>query len=126
MTVLGIFAALALLLATVGLYGVISLSVGQRAREIGVRMALGAAQGDVLRQVMGEGMRLAALGAVFGVVGATAASRLLTAMLFGVSAVNVGLYAAAIAAVLCVSAVATLVPARRATRVDPLLALRAD
>ena len=125
-TVLTVFAALALLLATVGLYGVIALSVGQRHREIGVRMALGASPTDVLRRILGEGMRLAAVGVVVGMAGAFAASRLLAAMLFGVSAVHPGLYAVAVVGVLVVSALATLIPARRATRVDPLLALRAD
>jgi putative ABC transport system permease protein len=126
MTVLSIFAALALVLSAVGLYGVIALSVGQRTREIGVRMALGASSRDVVRQILGEGMRLAAVGAVVGIFGALAASRVIASMLFGVSAVNVWLYAAAIAGVLGVSAIATLLPARRATRVDPLLALRGD
>jgi predicted permease len=126
MTVLSIFAALALVLATVGLYGVIALSVGQRSREIGVRMALGAAPRDVLRQILGEGMRLAAVGVLIGLGGAFAASRLLSAMLFGVSAVSGGLYAAAVTGVLGIAALAVLIPARRATRVDPLLALRAD
>jgi putative ABC transport system permease protein len=126
MTVLTIFAGLASVLATVGLYGVIALSVGQRYREIGVRMALGAAPRDVVGQILGEGMRLAITGVVIGVIGAAAASRLLASMLFGVSALNVSLYIAAIVGVLAISAVATLLPARRATRVDPLLALRSD
>lgn len=125
-TVLTVFAALALLLATVGLYGVIALSVGQRHRELGVRMALGASPSDVLRRILGEGMRLAGVGALIGIGGAFAASRLLSAMLFGVSAVHPGLYAAAVVGVLVVSGLATLIPARRATRVDPLLALRSD
>jgi putative ABC transport system permease protein len=126
MAVLTVFAALALVLATVGLYGVIALSVGQRHREIGVRMALGASPRDVMRQILGEGMRLVTIGVVLGVIGAIGASRVLSSMLFGVSAVNVALYAIAITGVLGVSAAATLLPARRATRVDPLLALRAD
>jgi predicted permease len=125
-TVLTVFAALALLLATVGLYGVIALSVGQRHREIGVRMALGASPASVLRRILAEGMRLAGVGVVIGIAGAFAASRLLAAMLFGVSAVHPGLYAVAVVGVLVVSALATLIPARRATRVDPLLALRTD
>lgn len=126
MTVLMIFAGLASVLATVGLYGVIALSVGQRYREIGVRMALGAAPRDVVRQILGEGMRLATIGVVIGVVGAGAASRLIASMLFGVSALNATLYVAVVVGILAVSAVATLLPARRATRVDPLLALRSD
>jgi predicted permease len=126
MAILSVFAALALVLATVGLYGVIALSVGQRHREIGVRMALGASPRDVVRQILGEGMRLVLIGIVLGVAGAVAASRALASMLYGVSAVNATLYLGAIAGVLVVSAVATLLPARKATRVDPLLALRAD
>jgi predicted permease len=126
MTVLSIFAILALILATVGLYGVIALSVGQRSREIGVRMALGASPRDVVRQILGEGMRLVVVGVLLGIVGALGASRLLSSMLFGVSPVNPALYLSAVAGVLAVSVTATLLPARRATRVDPLLALRAD
>ncbi len=126
MTVLSIFAALALVLATVGLYGVIALSVGQRSREIGIRMALGAAPRNVLRQILGEGMRLAAFGVIIGLAGAFATSRLLAAMLFGVNALSAGLYAGAVVGVLGVATLAVLIPARRATRVDPLLAFRSD
>ena len=126
MTVLGIFAVLALVLATVGLYGVIALSVGQRQREIGVRLALGASAGNVVRQIVGEGMRMTLAGVILGLVGAYAASRLLAAMLYGVSAVNPGLYATAIVGVVVVATAATLLPARRATRVDPVTALRSD
>jgi predicted permease len=126
MTVLTIFAGLASVLATVGLYGVIALSVGQRYREIGVRMALGAAPRDVVRQILGEGMRLATTGVVIGIIGAAATSRLLASMLFGVSALNLTLYLIAVVGVLGVSAIATLLPARKATLVDPLLALRSD
>ena len=89
-------------------------------------MALGAAPRDVVRQILGEGMRLATTGVVIGVIGAAAASRLLASMLFGVSALNLSLYIVAVSGVLTISAIATLLPARRATRVDPLLALRSD
>lgn len=125
-TILTVFAGAALLLAMVGLYGVIALSVGQRTREIGVRMALGARPTDVLRHVLGEGMRMTTGGIVLGLVGALALSRLLSAMLFGVSATSPGIYVAATVAVLIVTMVATYIPARRATRVDPTAALRGE
>jgi ABC-type antimicrobial peptide transport system permease subunit len=89
-------------------------------------MALGAAPRDVVRQILGEGMRLATTGVVIGIIGAAATSRLLASMLFGVSALNLTLYLIAVVGVLAVSAIATLLPARKATLVDPLLALRSD
>jgi len=126
MTLIGIFAGSALLLAMVGLYGVIALSVNQRRREIGVRVALGAQRGDVMRLVLGEGLRVTAIGVVVGVVGARLLSSLVASMLFGVSATSASIYGAAAAVVVKVTLLATYMPALRATRIDPNLALRAD
>jgi putative ABC transport system permease protein len=126
MTLIGIFAASALVLAMVGLYGVIALSVNHRRREIGVRMALGAQAGDVLRMVLGEGLRITAAGVVVGLIGAVLLSRLAASLLFGVSATSAGIYAAATIGIGVVTMVASYLPARRATRVDPTTALRAD
>ena len=126
MTIMGVFAVSAIVLAMVGLYGVIALSVGQRRREIGVRMAVGARSFDVLRLMLVEGLRITGAGLAIGVAGAVAASRVMTAMLFGVSATNIAVYASAITTIALVTLAATLVPARRATRVDPTLALRAE
>jgi len=126
MTIIASFAGAALLLAVVGLYGVIALSVGQRRREIGVRMALGARPSDVLRLVLGEGLRITLVGTLVGLIGAFALSRVVTSLLYGVSATDGTTYAAAAAAIVAVTVVATLIPARRATRVDPTSALRSD
>jgi len=126
MTIIGCFAGSALLLAMIGLYGVVALSVGQRRREIGVRMALGARPADVLRLVLGEGARITIAGVVIGLAGAIALSRLVTSMLYGVSATSIPVYAVATLAIVSVTFVATLLPARRATRVDPTTALRAE
>jgi predicted permease len=124
MTVLGVFAALALVLALVGLYGVISLSVGQRRREIGVRMALGAQSRDVLSMVLGEGMRVTLLGVAIGLTGAFALTRLLRSLLFDVSTTDPRFFVGAATLVAVVALVATYVPARRALGVDATSALR--
>ena len=124
MTVLGVFAALALLLALVGLYGVIALSVGQRRREIGVRMALGAQPRDVLSLVLGEGMRVTALGVAIGLAGAFGLTRVLRSLLFDVSTTDPRFFTAAAILVAVVALVATYVPARRALGVDATSALR--
>jgi putative ABC transport system permease protein len=124
-TLIAIFAVSALVLAMVGLYGVIALSVNQRRREIGVRMALGARPADVLRLVLNDGLRITAVGVAIGLLGAVAASRILTTLLSDVSPPNATLYAAATVSIVLMTLVATLIPARRATRVDPTLALRA-
>jgi predicted permease len=121
---IGSFAALALILAVVGLYGLISYSVSQRTREIGIRIALGAERGDVLRLVLGEGARLALAGIAIGVVAALGLTQLMRSLLFGVSTfdpITFGLVAIALAVV---TVAACYVPARRAMRVDPMVALR--
>jgi predicted permease len=120
---LGVFGLLALGLACVGLYGVMAYSVGQRTREIGLRMALGAPQGHVLGIVMGQGMSLVGVGVVLGMVGAFWISGYLSTLLFG-SAHDPVSFAVAAAALLFVAAIASFLPARRASRVDPLIALR--
>jgi predicted permease len=123
MAVLAAFAAAALALAVVGLYGVIALSVGQRTREIGIRMALGARAADVLRLVLGEGLRLTVGGIAGGVLVSLALTRVLRSLLFDTSPLDPGAYLAAIAGVTVVALLATYLPARRATRVDPTVAL---
>jgi putative ABC transport system permease protein len=126
MTLIGIFAGSALLLAMVGLYGVIALSVNQRRREIGVRVALGAQRGDVIRLVLGEGMRVTALGVLAGLLGARLLSSLVGSLLYDVSATSPSIYAGAAAVVVTVTLLAIYLPALRAARIDPNLALRAD
>lgn len=124
LTILILFAALALVLAVSGIYGVISYSVTQRTQEIGIRMALGAEGSDVLRLVLGQFMRLTAVGVALGLVGAYAASRLMTSLLFGVTPTDVTTFVVVPIVLALVALVACLIPARRATRVDPLVALR--
>jgi putative ABC transport system permease protein len=120
------FAALALVLAAIGIYGVMAYVVAQRTTEIGVRMALGATRREVFRLVVGDGLRLTALGVVLGVGGSLLVARWLTTMLFGVTPGDPVTLAATAALLLLVAAAACMVPARRATRVDPMVALRAD
>ena len=121
---IGIFAGLALLLAAVGIYGMLSYSVTQRTREIGIRVTLGAERSHILRTVAGEGLRFTLLGVALGVAGGLALTRLLQGFLFGVSAFDPGAFVGAAVLLVGVAVAASLVPARRATRVDPLVALR--
>lgn len=125
-TLVALFAALALLLAGVGLSGVIAYMARQRTQEIGIRMALGASPGDVLRLVLGSGMRLAVLGVGLGLMGAWAATRGMASQLYGVSATDPLTFGSLALVVMAVTLVATWLPARRATRVDPLVAMRSE
>ena len=120
------FGALALLLAIVGTYGVIAYSVSQRTQEIGIRMALGATRRDVLAMVLGGALRLAGAGVAIGVLLAAAATQLLSSLLFGVRSTDPGTFGATIAILLAAALTAAYLPARRATRVDPMAALRAE
>jgi putative ABC transport system permease protein len=126
MMLLAVFASLALALASVGLYGVISYSVAQRTREIGVRVAMGASRRQVLSMVMGQGLRLALLGLIVGQVLALMLGRTLKGLLVGVSTTDPLTLLATAVVLLVVGALACYVPARRAARVDPMVALRFD
>jgi putative ABC transport system permease protein len=125
-TVLALFAAIALAMAAVGLFGVIAYGVEQRTREIGVRVALGADRGDLLRLMAGDGLRLTAWGIGVGTAASAAASRAMRSVLFEVSPADPLTYVAVVALFAGVAAVACVLPARRALRVDPLVALRAE
>jgi len=124
MRLLGIFAGLAMVLASVGLYGVISFLVGRRTREIGVRMSLGARPSDVLRLILAEGLRLVITGVVVGIVAAFLLTRLLESMVYGVSPRDPLVFVLVSLVMIAVSLLACYVPARRASRVDPITALR--
>jgi putative ABC transport system permease protein len=123
---LALFAGLALTLAAVGIYGVMSYAVTQRTRELGVRMALGARRPQVLRMVVGQGLRLAVLGVAIGLAGAWALTRVLGAQLYGISPTDPPTFAGLAALLMMVAILASLSPARRATQVDPMIALRGE
>jgi len=126
MMMLELFAVAALLLAALGLYGVMAYTVTQRVTEIGVRMALGAQPGDVLRLTLRQGMSLAGIGATLGAAGALALGRFITSLLFQVEASDPATLTAAALVLIGVALLACWIPARRATRVDPLVALRSE
>ncbi|HEX2166656.1 MAG TPA: FtsX-like permease family protein, partial [Longimicrobiales bacterium] len=121
-----VFGGLALVLAAVGIYGVIAYSVRQRTQEIGVRMALGADAGDVLRIVAGSGMKLVAIGIAVGTAGALILSRILASQLYGITPTDPVAFAASIAFLTAIGLLATCIPAVRAIRVPPMTALRPE
>jgi putative ABC transport system permease protein len=121
---LSIFAVLALLLAGIGIYGVVSYLVGKRSREIGIRMALGASRGSVLRSVLGRGLRLAGLGVVIGLIASMMVARLSARFLYRVGVNDPVTFAFVVVLLAAIAVLACWVPARRATKVDPLVALR--
>jgi predicted permease len=124
MLLLGIFAGIALALATVGIYGVMAFSVTERTHEIGIRMALGAERGNVLRLIVRQGLRLTLLGVILGIAGAWALTSFLASFLFGIAPRDPATFALVSVALVAVSILACYIPARRATRVDPMVALR--
>jgi putative ABC transport system permease protein len=126
MSLLGAFAGLALVLASVGIYGVMALSTTQRTRELGIRLALGASRGDVLRLILGQGISLIAIGLAAGLLGAFAASRALSSLLYGVGSLDAAALIGALVMLAAVAFIACYLPARRASLVDPIEALRAE
>ena len=122
----GLFAALALVLATIGIYGVISYSVNQRMQEFGMRMALGARPWDLMRMILGQGLRLSVLGTAIGLVGAAGLTRLLGSLLYGVGGRDPVTFAGVALLALGTTAFACYLPARRAADADPMRSLRAE
>ncbi|MBA3652390.1 MAG: FtsX-like permease family protein, partial [Chthoniobacterales bacterium] len=123
---LAIFATVALVLAAVGIYGVMSYSVAQRTREIGIRMALGAQRSEVLRMTVMQGLKLVGLGLVIGLVAAFLLTRVMASLLFGISATDPLTFLGISIVLLAVASLASFIPALRATKVDPMVALRAQ
>ena len=124
MLLLTIFAATALLLAAIGIYGLMAYSVEQRTQEIGIRVALGAGSHDMLRLVIVQGLRLAGIGMAVGLAAAFGLTRLLSSLLFGVKATDPMAFGAVALTLAAVACMAIYIPARRATRIDPVIALR--
>jgi ABC-type antimicrobial peptide transport system permease subunit len=122
----GLFAGLALLVATIGIYGVLSASVSQRTRELGVRIALGATKSNVRRLIVGQGLKLVLSGLVIGLVSALALKRVIGKLLFGVSPTDPRTFLVIALLMIAVALLACWIPARRATKVDPLSALRSE
>jgi putative ABC transport system permease protein len=121
---MAIFAGIALVLAMIGIYGVMSYSVSRRTREIGLRMALGAGRGEVLRMVARRGVSLVTLGMLLGTAAALALTRMMATLIYGVSSTDPLTFAGAVGLLAVVAAIACLLPAFRATRIDPMVALR--
>jgi putative ABC transport system permease protein len=123
---LSLFSALALVLSAIGIYGVVSYSVAQRIREIGIRMALGAQRRDVLRLVLGQGARISGIGIAIGIAASLLLTRLMTKLLYSVSAADPATFLAVALLLALIALAACYIPARRTTRVDPLMALREE
>ena len=124
MALLGVFAIVAVVLAAVGIYGVIAYSVSQRTKEIGIRMALGAQRTDMLHMILRQSLLMVAIGIGLGLAGALAATRLMSALLFGVGAGDISTYMSVIVLLGSAALLASFIPARRAMKVDPMVALR--
>jgi putative ABC transport system permease protein len=125
-TLFAIFAAIGVALAAVGIYAVMAYSVSQRTQEIGIRMALGAQRHRIMKLVLGQGLVLAAIGVAIGIAGSFAVTRVMTSFLVGVAPTDPATFVSVAAVLACIAALACYLPARRATRVDPMLALRAE